>query len=543
MFIENIKNKKQNSPSVHRLRSSKVPTVSPRLSVKRKLGVISSGGPSADRERNTLQRKLAKNETDSSLNFNQREKTNTVVDSYNSDIILDKPTKQINIESLNDDLSDGYRYMTNKIDLIGDYLDNKINFFSELLLDQMNEMNLNSDEQSNENIRILSHPGVPSQQEMFSVGRITFNPKEDQRISLQNIYLESSRRLGSGSRIQLDLSKIQNSNKSVNLFSGQIVGVKGTNPTGKLFIVNDFIIPDMPEPSSLIYTKKDGSENIPTGSTNVFISSGPYSFTDNINYEPLSVLVNEVILRPGSKIGVCIFNGPFVDESNQYINSQCEATPEEIFRYKVAPHFNKLIDNGVKVILVSSLRDMITPYVALPQPPILFGRTAQDLNQRRQILRLKSEIKYMTNPSIFKINGATFALCNSDSIVETMSNEISFKSKIDRLSLPFMHFMQQRSFVPVYPTTSELPGAPIVEYSMASHISLDVIPDIFISVSTMKSSVRTVSGAICINPGHLVRGRTPGSYSVISFNNKNNNEEDVIKNGFSKSCSVNVYNL
>lgn len=93
----------------------------------------------------------------------------------------------------------------------------------------------------------LTIPLLPSQDEIIAVGRIC--PESDTtKLTDKTTWLESSRMLGSGSRILLQFNddlKVRGAPKGsagLGVFPGAMVGVRGRNGGGKIFSVSELIM-------------------------------------------------------------------------------------------------------------------------------------------------------------------------------------------------------------------------------------------------------------------------------------------------------------
>ena len=98
----------------------------------------------------------------------------------------------------------------------------------------------------------IGNPCLDSQEDMHSVGRIC--PESDGvKLTDTSIHLETSRRFGSGERVQLrfdpdvvvrssDDDAITTGEGGVGFFQGMIVGVKGRNAGGGYFIVSEILL-------------------------------------------------------------------------------------------------------------------------------------------------------------------------------------------------------------------------------------------------------------------------------------------------------------
>ena len=205
------------------------------------------------------------------------------------------------------------------------------------------------------------------------MGRIVCD--SDAKLNENSVLLESSREIGSGIRIPLNLSTVP----SYSLFPGQIVMLEGINSDGKCLHVQKFIHPA----NSLIKIPKlaEGYGNydkFPDGVLSVLISSGPYTLDSSsssaakeLDYSSLnSLLAVSVSKRPE----VLILAGPFVDSENSAIKSGglCNF-PDQIFQIEFVLRLNEFHKKcpETRIILVPSLKDLHSSadYI-YPQPPL-----------------------------------------------------------------------------------------------------------------------------------------------------------------------------
>lgn len=117
------------------------------------------------------------------------------------------------------------------------------------------------------------------------VGRIIAD--NDNKFTEQGVFLESSRAIGSGARIPLDLSACP----SYSFFPGQLVCLEGSNPDGSLFRVtkqlpSDNLIPGLPVSSERLRYSH---------ATSLMIASGPFTF-DNAESPDYALLDRLIIL-------------------------------------------------------------------------------------------------------------------------------------------------------------------------------------------------------------------------------------------------------
>jgi DNA polymerase alpha subunit B len=79
---------------------------------------------------------------------------------------------------------------------------------------------------------VFRNPAYPSQSVVTVVGRICSDANEG-KANEQSLLLETSRSIGNGSRVKLDIMEVQ----GYNFFPGQIVVLSGLNSHGSIFAV------------------------------------------------------------------------------------------------------------------------------------------------------------------------------------------------------------------------------------------------------------------------------------------------------------------
>ncbi|KAI5951951.1 POL12 [Candida jiufengensis] len=462
-----------------------------------------------------------------------------------------------------------YKFRTMQMKLLesADVLDDQIDTMAELYQEQNKTEDLQ-----------FGNPCLSSQFDIICCGRIVpDSPNYNQEIlNNKSLYLETSRLSGVGQRIPLDLSKL----KGYSFFTGQIVILKGRNPTGKEFYVEQ-VMP-MPQLGTPVSSKEELEEfeTLQNGEgLKVVVASGPYSNSNKLAYTKLENLIEKINndIHPN----VVILNGPFIDLTNKEVEQgeftslpkdQQPRNLDDVFKIIITPLLKK-IDSKIQVILLPSLKDSCSDHCSYPQDSF-----------DRKKFQLPKNIKVFPNPSSFAINEMLIGSSNLDifkDLKEVLKQDDTLSSnRFDRI---INHIFDQRRYYPVIPgsiatitTQSEnvadlsngasgefLNGLNIggscleIPYMGLSELGSS-IPDVLILPSELKVFAKIVKGVVVINPGQFIRPSKSsevedGSYVVLSLlppkvneideNNveKVANENDLYHHNIYKRSRVDVY--
>jgi DNA polymerase alpha subunit B len=229
---------------------------------------------------------------------------------------------------------------------------------------------------------ILLPVNQPSQSMAWYCGRLCC--EAEGKMNAKSVMLEGSFKFSNGRRVMLDLSEVGN----FSLFPGQIVLVEGINTSGKSIVVSKIIDgvkkPHLPVDSLKLdkfHKTTDFQNNQPL---EVMVACGPFTTSDNLDYQPLDFLLQNVIRQ---KPDVLLLVGPFVDISQPTlssgnviigsdVNDQHSASFEMVFVEKIVRDnlqalFNSEDEYGViptHIVMVPSLLDGHHEFV-FPQPP------------------------------------------------------------------------------------------------------------------------------------------------------------------------------
>ena len=265
-----------------------------------------------------------------------------------------------------------YRCMHQKLYESSKTLDNKIYTFLLLISEAYNIP-----------FEEFTDPSATSPEEVVAVGRICSDSVIDGKINHASLLLESCRCIGAGSRVPLKFDKLEKippgmaaegGNGGISLFPGQIIALRGVNPTGRSFSVREILeIPRLPPaaiPMAALASPKDG------GGLRMMIAAGPYTTHNNLDYEPLTELCQRA---RNTKPDVLLLLGPFVDidhpmvaegdfelEDEDLETDGC-GTLEDLFKQRIMGII-KIVDSvSTMVILIPSTRDAVSNHVAYPQ--------------------------------------------------------------------------------------------------------------------------------------------------------------------------------
>lgn len=340
------------------------------------------------------------------------------------------------------------------------------------------------------------------------------------RLSPKGVVIQTSRRLGGGTQVRLDVSRLG----SYSLFPGQIVALKGTNPSGSSFIVSEILTPPalplamLPRGEEQDFTKKRGEHPL-----TIMVAAGPYTTSDDLDFRPLQDFIakaNEV--APSAIVLV----GPFLEGDHPMIwssaNNGGQDTLSDIFTQRVAPLLEYL-NSTIPIVLVPSTRDIVTENLQFPQPAL-----------SRKTLGLPKNFKTVPNPSFFSLDEVVVAATSADSIQDILSSRL-FKgeSNISGFGQACKHILEQRRVYPLIPglVLSQAPNEETVfEVSLqrstrvgtsldVSHLDLgdlDFAPSLLIVPSLTRPSVEVLDNVICLNPGYLAKKSSGGSYAIVT---------------------------
>lgn len=381
----------------------------------------------------------------------------------------------------------------------------------------------------------IADPARESQQQVCCVGRIVCDSIEGGRINPSSILLETSRRLGMGSRTKLDLSQLQ----SFAFFPGQIVAVKGSNAGGGQFRVQEVMeTPALPPAAS-------GMTDFGRDVTVCLVAAGPFTPDSDLNFEALSQLVQ---IAKEQRPDQVILLGPLLDVSHPLIRSGDFDPPVAV------KDENDVADSATCDTLDTLFRAVVTPMLRelpglliVPHPLDVLSRHPcfpQDAVPRSSLgLGKSTGARSLPNPALFSLDEASWACCAIDATKHLTLAECS-RNPAERnvLARAAGHVLSQRRFYPLFPApaataagngaTIEVDGEPVPVdplggLTAGGLASIDMgfcgltelgpaRPDVLVQASEMAAFARVLDGTIVINPGTLSkRGGPSGTYARV----------------------------
>jgi hypothetical protein len=196
------------------------------------------------------------------------------------------------------------------------------------------------------------HPGFPSESTVCTFGKLWADSDEG-KWHERSVLLETSRRLGSGAKVRLNLSQLS----SFSFFPGQLVALAGL-PSLDAFHVKQLLpVPLLPRPLTKI-------EHIATSASfttaqRMIVASGPFVFYDKelktLDFSPLEKLLAYAASR---STHCALLIGPFLDADTlaSYYKEAAEDDtmlgPEAIFTNHIVTRLNHFVSQHHKCTLI-----------------------------------------------------------------------------------------------------------------------------------------------------------------------------------------------
>ncbi len=348
--------------------------------------------------------------------FSQRSNAGKILETLNPDLPSTATTSSAPALTANfDPKKYSFRPMYQKLSEVAEVLDDQIDSFAEILVRHL--------ELTDEDI---GNPSATNQVETTVIGRIAIDSLSGGRLNADSVLLETSRRLGAGSRTKLNLSSVA----SYSFFPGQIVAVRGSNASGEFKVSEILELPMLPPAAC-----RPG--DIEEEGINLIVASGPYTTNDNLHYEALIALRDKVLEE---KIDTVILLGPLVDIAHPLIRNgdfDCSGeTLDDYFQETIAP----ILATLPSVLLVPHIRDAVSRHMCFPQEALTRSHTG-----------LPRHVKLLPNPAMFSLREVTFGISTLDVLMHLSKEELANKPSGNMLTRLSSSVLRQRRFYPLFP--------------------------------------------------------------------------------------------
>ncbi|KAK9247776.1 DNA polymerase alpha/epsilon subunit B-domain-containing protein [Lipomyces tetrasporus] len=460
--------------------------------------------------------------------FATRTDAGKVLETLNGEIeiqLADVSSEKAKITAFMDIKKYQYRTMRQVLLEASEYLDERIERFADLVQEQLAEEIRKSDKPDEvlvTAVERLSNPAAITHDDVIVVGRIvsdSVHAADLSKVNETSVLLETSRRIGSGARVPLKLSlepHTQGNHQGwFSLFPGQIVALRGCNPSGTTFIVREVLaLPELPFAVSPLRTLHQ-TASLPT---RMIIAKGPFSTHDDLAFAPLTELIDQSI---SAKADVVILLGPFIDTTHPLLVDP-DALPyaglntlEDLFRASITAELRRLEAAlpTVQTFLIpeSGEREAVQRHVSFPCPPV---------GDAKKALGMPKRSKWLSNPAFVAVNSSVLAIANIDVLMQISKVEYLHRAGTNDiferniLARAVKNLLQQRSLYPVFPGQPDIP----LEVSYLGLAEMSVArPDILIVPSEQRYFAKVVDNVVAINPGALTKLRAAGTYAVVDI--------------------------
>jgi len=359
----------------------------------------------------------------------------------------------------------------------------------------------------------LARVNQVSQERVWCCGRVCAEG-DAASLNQSSVMIEGA----NGKRVKLDLSNVG----EFAVFPGQVVVVHGNNTTGECItareVFTDASLPMPRTPAGQIAAYNETEAYLGGAPLNIIVASGPFTGSGDLSYQPLDDLLAHV---RETAPDVVILVGPFVDSRHKLLDPAQAGTPgcfsdppdslqvvRQVMREKVCAGLASC--PGTACVIVPCTNDLHAKSV-FPQPP--FDETEViNANDEEGEVNVKV-LKLYSNPCTFRINEVVVSVTGQDTIMALSAGEAARTQGGDRIARLASHLIRQRSMFPVFPA----PEGSQLAFSRAAELELPMSPDILITPSQLMPFAKRAGEVLCVNPGRLVKGSTPGTFARLSI--------------------------
>ncbi|KAJ5139873.1 hypothetical protein N7448_003281 [Penicillium atrosanguineum] len=470
-----------------------------------------------------------------SVSFSERQNRGQTLESLNSQLSLSEtpmaPFSEARIKpTANTDLKKfGYKPMGMRLSETSEILDDRIDEFAAIF-----QKHYDSNELT------FGSAATQSTSEIIAIGRIASDSLEG-KLNPASLVLETSRRTGAGRRVPLKVDSVP----GLNFFPGQIVALRGINPSGDYFTVKEILpIPLLPPAASTAVALDNINERLNNGDANpplnVMVAAGPFTADDNLEFEPLQELCQKAADNYADSL---VLLGPFLDIEHPLLASgdfdlpdikgldPDTATLTTVFRHCISAPLARLAAAvpSITIVMLPSVRDALSRHVSWPQEQL-----------PKKELGLPKQVRMVSNPVTLSFNEAVFGMCSHDVLSELRREEVLHgrPAEGNLLSRLPKYLVEQRHFFPLFPPTARAnlpkPGS---EGGLATGAMLDlpymklgewwnVRPDVLIVPSMLPPFVKVVDSVLVINPGTLSKRRAAGTYAQMAIHQRSITDDE-----------------
>lgn len=437
--------------------------------------------------------------------LNQILPANQILESLNADQVPNNPTSITNksIKIIAHFKKDRYKYRTMNLKLldIADYLDEKIEIFTDVVAQAFNL------EESQ-----FADPTRQSQSEIYTVGRIVPDSplSNSNDLNIHSLFLETSRLSGFGIRVKLDLSDV----RGHSFFPGQIVAFKGINASGDCFkVIENMKLPYLGAPTHDFDDIDDLTNVMGDDNLKVIITSGPYHPKNSLDFSKLENFISH--MNDNVKPDVIIMTGPLIDISaiphiinksffdGNGIDNDDDLSDlknlDDIFKSYLAPILNDI--QCSRVIIIPHGNDFINPHTSYPQAAF-----------NRKDMGLSKKFKCFPNPSLFEINEVSLGVSTPD-VLRDLKDITTPGASTNRIERIVEHIIHQRHFYPINPS----PNMNFqVDTSFLGLAELEqTVPDVMILPSVLKPFTKFIKNVLVLNPGSFIKNDGNGGTYLL----------------------------
>jgi DNA polymerase alpha subunit B len=206
------------------------------------------------------------------------------------------------------------------------------------------------------------------------------------------------------------------------------------------------IPPLKPSPAALGIINPKLDPAVAQNSATMFVACGPYTADTDLSHKPWRGLFNEIkakkpdvvllVIVPSLILNIPLTPvlqiGPFIDSTHTKIKiGDMDVSPSNLFKAFFADRIKNFLESspGSIVLLVPSVRDLVSDHAAFPQPELsmdVFLPNNLPISKAPYLKR----VQLLPNPARFTINDISFATTSVDTLFHLRKEEY-FKRALD----------------------------------------------------------------------------------------------------------------